>query len=348
MLPDIIGWDIGGAHLKAVALDRSGSVMGIAQRPCPLWLGLDRLDAAVAEIGREWPLARTRLHAVTMTGELADNFPDRTSGVRAVLARMAHRLNHTLRVFVGTTELLEGTAISDWHLPLIASANWLASALWLARSCREAVLIDVGSTTTDVIPLANGAVRNRGYTDYERLRYDELVYLGIVRTPLMAIASKAPFDGGWVGLMNELFATSADVFRLTGELPEHADQWPAADAGPKDAIGSARRLARMIGRDLDTTPSAEWVRLAGSFRDRIIDRIAEAVSNASVATGMGSDAPLIGAGTGRFLVRAVAERLNRPYREFGDFVPAVCFHSEFSLADCLPAAAVAHLAVERS
>jgi probable H4MPT-linked C1 transfer pathway protein len=296
-------------------------------------------------MGAEWPLTEARLHAVTMTGELADNFPDRATGVLAVLDRMAGLFEQPLQVFAGAPELLDHARISAQLLPLIASANWMASAIWLAQHCRDGVLIDIGSTTTDIVPLANGAVRNRGYTDHERLRYDELVYFGIVRTPLMAFAPKAPFGGGWVALMNEHFATAADVFRLTGELPAHADQWPAADQGPKDAAGSARRLARMIGCDRDAAPPADWVELAAYFRSVWVDRVAAAVENQSLAMGdVDAASPLIGAGTGRFLVRAVAERLNRPYRDVDTVLPIHGVASRFALADCLPAAAVAHLA----
>ena len=34
---------------------------------------------------------------------------------------------------------------------------------------REALLIDMGSTTTDIIPTVAGAVAARGYADAERL-----------------------------------------------------------------------------------------------------------------------------------------------------------------------------------
>jgi probable H4MPT-linked C1 transfer pathway protein len=162
----------------------------------------------------------------------------------------------------------------------------------------------------------------------------------------MAIASKAPFEGGWVSLMNEHFATAADVFRLLGALPEHADQFPAADNGCKDEAGSARRLARLIGRDLASAPLADWLRLAGFFRDTLISRIADAVSSKLPESVPTRPPPLIGAGTGRFLVKAIAERLDLPYRDVVDFLPTRVGASEFSIADCPPAAAVAHLARE--
>ncbi|MGR9099789.1 MAG: hydantoinase/oxoprolinase family protein, partial [Gammaproteobacteria bacterium] len=79
MRGDIAGWDIGGAHLKAALVDDNGAVVRVVQRPCPLWRGLEELRAAVAEISREFSLEHCR-HAVTMTGELVDLFPNRAEG----------------------------------------------------------------------------------------------------------------------------------------------------------------------------------------------------------------------------------------------------------------------------
>ena len=42
------GYDVGGAHLK-VALAEDGRTIAALQLPCPLWRGLDRLDAAFAQ-----------------------------------------------------------------------------------------------------------------------------------------------------------------------------------------------------------------------------------------------------------------------------------------------------------
>jgi len=72
--------------------------------------------------------------------------------------------------------------------------------------------------------LKDGKAQPRGYADSERLQYGELVYSGVVRTSLMALATTAPFAGEWVGIMAEHFATTADVYRITGELPAYADQ----------------------------------------------------------------------------------------------------------------------------
>jgi len=58
---------------------------------------------------------------------------------------------------------------------------------------REALLIGMGSTTTDIIPIVAAAVAARGYTDAERLATGELGYAGLVRSLAFASASRVPF-----------------------------------------------------------------------------------------------------------------------------------------------------------
>jgi probable H4MPT-linked C1 transfer pathway protein len=346
MSVEVIGWDIGGAHLKAAAVDANGRIAAVAQEPCPLWQGLDRLHAALDRIlAGMSPEVRCR-HAVTMTGELVDYFADRQEGVAALVRAMAGRCPPgSVSIFAGHDGFLAPEAVGPDEAAKIASANWLASGFWVSASLPEALFLDVGSTTTDILLIHDHQVMNRGYTDYERMRYDELIYTGIVRTPVMALSDRAPFNGEWVGLMAEHFATAADVYRLTGELSEHADQSPTADNGPKTVAGSIRRLARLFGRDADSAPPEHW-RLAAEFlRERQIGRI-RAGTEIQLSRGLLSDsAPLVGAGVGRFLVRELAGRLKHSYLDFSDLFSMSTPQNEFRAADCAPAAAVACLAI---
>jgi uncharacterized hydantoinase/oxoprolinase family protein len=56
------------------------------------------------------------------------------------------------------------------------------------------------------------------------------------------------------------------------------------------------------------------------------------------------DAPLVGAGVGRFLVRELAARMQRPYRDLTDVLPPYTGDDPPDVADCAPAVAVALLA----
>src|SRR3954468_13654218 len=81
----VLGWDIGGAHLKVAAADGNGKVVRVLCLPCPLWQGLDRLDSAIAHALSRMPAGA--MHAVTMTGELSDVFRNRAHGVKSIIAR---------------------------------------------------------------------------------------------------------------------------------------------------------------------------------------------------------------------------------------------------------------------
>ena len=49
----------------------------------------------------------------------------------------------------------------------IAAGNWHALANFVGKSfCSDGLLIDIGSTTTDIIPILQGAVATTARTDY--------------------------------------------------------------------------------------------------------------------------------------------------------------------------------------
>src|SRR6185503_8193489 len=64
----------------------------------------------------------------------------------------------------------------------VAAANWAATAHLVAKTTPTCVLIDIGSTTTDIIPIIDGRVAVSGRTDPDRLASGELVYTGALRT----------------------------------------------------------------------------------------------------------------------------------------------------------------------
>ncbi|CAI8806869.1 hydantoinase/oxoprolinase family protein [Methylococcus capsulatus] len=343
---ELVGWDIGGAHLKAVALTDTGAIADVRQYPCPLWLGLERLESALSEAVNELGIDSSCRHAVTMTGELTDHFEDRTTGVQTLIATMLRRFGpEGILVFAGRVGFLRADAVQPRHALDVASANWLASASLIAHRLREpALFVDIGSTTTDLVVLGGGEVRARGYTDYDRLRYDELIYTGVVRTSAMALADELPFEGEWVNLMAEHFATTADIYRLTGELAEHTDQMPAADDGEKSIAGSERRLARLVGRDREDGTAEQWRQLALCLRERQLARITRAIERQFSRNTLPAESPLVGAGAGRFLARVLAARSGRPYVDAIDLLPRPTVTTALPVSDCLPAAAVALLA----
>ncbi len=337
-MPNTIGWDIGGAHLKA-ARREGGEITAVVQIACPLWLGVDQLHQAFAEAKAVLgPAAR---HVATMTGELSDAFSDRHGGVAVIAAAAARELG-PVRLYAGPHGFVPAEQAAA-HADSIASANWHASAAFAARQIADALFVDMGSTTTDIIPLQAGKVAARGYSDATRMAQGELVYAGIVRSFLMAGLRHVPFGGRWVPIMNEAFATASDVYRILGDLPEDADLMPTADAQPKTAEASRARLARQIGYDASDVGVAALDQLAAYFAEAQLREIFDGACLALSAAALDTDAPVVGAGAGRFVVRRLAARLGRPYIDCADLLPAAPGLRR-KAADCLPACAVALLA----
>lgn len=312
------GWDIGGAHLKLASLDEEGRLLAVHQIACPLWQGLAQLAQACAILGTS-AIAPQALHAVTMTGELCDVFADRASGVRDILAGLRRVLGPraSIRVYGGERGWLSPTLAAQAPLA-VASANWLALASLVARSVPQGVLLDIGSTTTDVILIENGVVCCRGRDDAARLATGELVYTGVVRTPLMAVCRQVPVQGIWQNLAAEYFATMADVYRLLGVLDESHDQMATADGRSKDVDASARRVARMLGRDFESDASRADMRGVARHLARVQAReIEDAVAlQASRAQSAGETLPIIGAGAGTFLAVQIAQSTGRAFVPF--------------------------------
>ncbi|MBK8003526.1 MAG: tetrahydromethanopterin biosynthesis protein [Gemmatimonadetes bacterium] len=340
MTDGVIGWDLGGAHLKAARLAPDGGVAAVVQLACPLWQGLAHLEAAMREAVRQ--LGPAPVHALTMTGEMVDLFATREEGVARILDTAEAQLaGSVLRVYAGAGGFVPGTEARR-RARQVASANWRATAALIARRLPWAFLVDIGSTTADLIPIGDGRVRALGATDFDRLVLGELVYAGIARTPVMAIAPAVTFEGLRVPLVAEYFATSADVYRLTGELPEGADLHPAADQGEKTVAASARRLARMVGRDAASAPLDHWRELAHALRDAQLAMLLEAFDRQWSRGRGGPEAPLVAAGAGRFLVEEMARRRDRQVRTFaGLFPPGAAPAARIN--DCAPAVAVAAL-----
>ena len=289
MAEAVFGWDIGGAHLKACRLER-GAVADVALWACPLWQGLDRLEHAFALARERWPDLPGSAHAATMTGELADLFADREDGVKRIAHCTVAALGEAVAFFAGDGWAGADEVAREW--PRIASANWLASARLAARRVGTGVWVDIGSTTTDLVALAGAAVAYTGRSDAERLAAGELVYHGVVRTPLCALAPRITFRGTTYGVMNEWFATSADVYRLTGELDPADDLQPAADGAAKDADATRRRLARMIGLDARDAEPSDWLAFARAWRAAQLATIADALARVVRSQAIAADAPL--------------------------------------------------------
>jgi probable H4MPT-linked C1 transfer pathway protein len=286
----VLGLDVGGANLKT-----AHSAGGARSVPFPLWKQPAGLADALRALVRSFPPAD--LLAVTMTGELCDCFETKRQGVGAILDAVAAVAGAVpVRVWQTTGRFVDPAMGRATPLQT-AAANWLALATFAGRLAPggAALLVDVGSTTTDVIPLWEGRPVPRGRTDPERLRTGELVYTGVRRTPVCALVHEA--------VAAEFFAGTLDVYLLLGHCPEDPADRDTADGRPATRRHAHFRLARMLGGDGELTPEAETLALAERVRTIQYHLLARAFAGA-VAALPAWPARCITAGSGEFLARA--------------------------------------------
>ena len=343
---NIIGWDIGGAHVK-VAIANKQIISQVQQLVCPLWKGVDELSACV-EIVQQNANFEQYVHSITMTGELVDHFVDRKEGVLSIIAEMSNKLGASkVKYYAGDNGFVDTSqATADYSK--IASANWLASAHYAAANIENALFIDIGSTTTDIVEVRDHKAVYAGYTDEQRLIARELVYCGVVRTPIFSISKSALVKEQQIPVINEYFANTADVYRLTNELSAYADLSDTLDGRAKDIPSSAARLARMFANDAKEEELEVWQKVAKQIRAAQVQIIKDACRHQFMKKNVSLATPIVGAGVGRFLVRDLAQQLGREFIDFEEFFDLSELSSEFGVGDCAPAASVACLAYASS
>jgi (4-(4-[2-(gamma-L-glutamylamino)ethyl]phenoxymethyl)furan-2-yl)methanamine synthase len=302
-MPATLALDIGGANTKAAWLH--GTSLRTVSRPFEIWRDREGLAAVLREIAT----GPADAVAVTMTAELSDAFRTKREGVAFVLDAAEDALgDRPLRVLTIAGELVSVQVARErpWD---VAAANWMATALAVADAHPDALLIDIGSTTTDIVPIAAGRVSATGHNDLERLLAGELVYTGVLRTNLAAIAPRVPVRGGWCAVSSEYFAISADVHLVLGRLAQEAYDCPTPDGRPATVAFARERIARLVCSDLDQLDAGEIDAIAAFLYGEQLRQIEDAARR--VQRPLPPEAPVVAVGSGAFLGREVAARLGR-------------------------------------
>ena len=384
---DWLGIDIGGANIKAATT--RGQALSV---PFALWKEPENLAGELSKIVARFAGDENRL-AVTMTGELADCFRTKAEGVRFIVAAVEKAAgSRPVRFYTTHGLFVDANAARNVYLR-VAAANWHALASFSTRFLtqarevqplllpsvseetgnRSAVLLDVGSTTTDIVPIRSDVVavggnatkeiawhplpvgegrgegiaeeigqplkidvdsekpltltlsqREReqecdlpsrmvprrnfagGLTDTDRLVASELVYAGVVRTPLCAMIQHVNYRGRNCGIARELFATMLDVYLMLDEISESDDTSQTADGRAANKACAIDRLARMICADSEIFNARDAIDFSQQAREAQVKLVGHAVL--AVAEQMPFPRHVVISGQGEFLAREIAQR----------------------------------------
>jgi (4-(4-[2-(gamma-L-glutamylamino)ethyl]phenoxymethyl)furan-2-yl)methanamine synthase len=334
LMAGVIGLDVGGANTKAVW--RNAGERRTASRPFEVWRDREALEAVLREVVAGVAPEPVDAVALTTTAELSDAFRTKREGVAFVLNAAVAALGGPLLLAFTTAGELVSLAEARARAPEVAAANWMASALAVAGLCPDALMVDVGSTTVDVVPIATGQVVAAGRTDLDRLLAGELVYTGALRTNLAAIAPQVPVRDSFCPVASELFAISADVHLILGHLAPGAYTCATPDGRPATVEFARERVARLVCADAEQMAAEEIDAIAAFLHAEQVRQVEAAVRR--VSGRFEGAPPVVPLGAGAFLAREAADRLGRAVVEL-----------PWSAAerDAAPAAALAELLAGR-
>jgi probable H4MPT-linked C1 transfer pathway protein len=332
----VLGWDVGGANVKAAVVEggASGRTVHTGSRPFEIWRDKHALPEVLRELASALPAPDSVV--VTMTAELSDVFRTKREGVGFVLDAVEAVSRAPVRVFTTAGGFVDARTARAHPLETAAS-NWLATAMLVGGFVPDALLVDIGSTTTDVTPVAGGRVIATGRTDPERLSAGELVYTGVLRTNVAAIVRRVPLGGGDCPVASELFAVSGDVHVLLGSLSAADYTCPTPDGRPPTAEFAGERLARVVCADGEMLAPGEIRAIAEAVAEAQVEEVAGALRQ--VARRLARPAPVIATGLGSFVARRAAQRVAMPAQDLADVL-------KVDVGTVAPAVAVAWLALD--
>ncbi|MEM7558752.1 MAG: hydantoinase/oxoprolinase family protein, partial [Planctomycetota bacterium] len=278
----VVGLDIGGANLKLAW--RRGDRASAVSKYFPMWQEHCNLSQAIRDLLFELQEPPSQI-AVTMTGELADCFASREVGVSAILRAVQEARQEIPTVVYSVDDewfsLDEAIACLPAKTWAFAASNWKALATWIAQlpqfAGRSGIMVDIGSTTVDVIPFESGRVATSAKTDHDRLLAKQLVYTGLERTPICAIVSSVKVGNADCPVMAERFAESQDAYLLLGELASDEDCCDTADGRPRLPKFAAARLARMVGEDSARMKNEDLLQIAEEIVQTQVDQVLRAM-----------------------------------------------------------------------
>jgi probable H4MPT-linked C1 transfer pathway protein len=293
----ILGWDVGGVNTKLARL-LPGTTAGLTTVSLPYEVQREpaALTSTLLAAARQVGSASDDVHAVTMTAELSQAFRTKREGVSFVLdAFDAGFPGSSTWVYAVDGQFLTPDDARRRPL-LVAASNWSATAHWVARTVPTCVLIDIGTTSADLIPIIDGSVTAEGHTDPERLLSGELVYSGALRTPAEAVTPLVPLWGGQAGVSADGFALIGDAHLWRGHLSSDDYTCRPPDGRPATKGFAGERLARMVCADRDMLDDSAIDNIAAALaeaqRDTLVGALARIhrrwpVIEIAVVTGLG-------------------------------------------------------------
>ncbi len=323
----IVGIDIGGVFVKSATVEYSGdegTLLKTERNPFNFRLNNHNLNEALTE--------ELYLHAdpkdidavvITITAETVGIFRTLEEGVvtiSEICSRTYKDIPHGFIAVDGKVHTIEDVL----KAPLdFASANWIATSYLASRFIKDGFFIDVGSTSSDIIPIVNGEVCPEGKIDMYRLHTGELIYAGILRTYIQCLVGKLPFRNGWIGLSSELRCFTAHIYVYLGLIKEITMLHPFSGKQININRSEAKEaICRSVCSDSTILSDEEVYAMAKYIHEQQISMIVESIKSIkALKWNKDIDLSYVVAGSGSFLAKKAVEILGgEVVQSYDDFV----------------------------
>jgi len=311
----VLGFDIGGANTKASFIctqKRKLIDAKVAVEYFPVWKEPEKLTGVLLALKDRLGVSSLDGLGVTMTAELSDAYQTKREGVHQILSCVKQAFPNVPIYVLNTDAKLESTEAAE-ETPLeVAAANWAATGWLVSQRIKDCVVVDVGSTSSSIIPIVGGQVVAKGKTDLEKLMCGELIYTGSLRTNVATIVKSVPIKNGVAGVASELFALSGDVHLILGNITEKDYTSETTDGRGKTVPEALARIARVVCADMEMLTKQEIIELAKYIYDQQVMQVAEGLNKVySYTKKLASvDVPMVITGLGKdFLAKKAAQKI---------------------------------------
>ncbi len=240
---EFLGIDIGGAHLKIIGLDKDGIVIFAEYSSCRVWEGTKFLGKLFKDLNNLFP-RKTLKCAITITAEMCDNFKDRKEGFKKII-KLCQILEFKKYFYVNNSQIFKKKPKYSEFI----SMNWHSIGRFLENKVDNAILLDFGSTTTDLVCIKDNRIANEYFDDFLRINNYELKYTGFTRTPLYGITHEIKSTNNVQKIIPENFSESSDIYRVLNKLDKKNDVDKTSDNRGKTKKESLIRISRNFGFD---------------------------------------------------------------------------------------------------
>ncbi len=347
VLVTVLGLDIGGANTKAAYVQtQNGAIkeVKIEVEYFPVWKEPQNLTEILCKLKAGVFGGKLDALGVTMTAELSDAYKTKHEGVTHILGCVKDAFSDVPNYVLNTDAKLV-TPKEATEAPLeVAAANWAATGWLVSQYFENCVVVDIGSTSTSIIPVTSGKISAEGKTDLDKLICGELVYTGSLRTNLAAIVQSVPVKGSVAMVSSELFALSGDVHLILGNVTSEQYTSETADGKGRSRREAFTRLARLVCADTEMLTEKELATIAQYIYEKQVQQVTAGLSQVykRAKKAASTKVPVLVAGLGKdFLAHKAAERIGVDVvMDLGDLLP-----KGVSLA--VPAVGVALMAAKR-